>query len=131
MRAKPLLPVLIATAFLPACAPQQVADENVAIDDFIVVSELEPLKVARLRHQYSYKQITENYVVLTSRDDYYLVEFRRRCRELNMRPITPDIRSDRNTLRPGIDTIRGCIIKKLFAIDESQARELEHIGKGP
>jgi len=125
-----LLAVLSVT-LLHGCAPPQVADENVPIDDFIVVSELEPIKVARFRYQYHYTQLTEHYIVLVSRDDYYLVEFRRRCRELNMLPIEPDVRYERNTLRAGADTIRGCAIRRIFAIDKSQAEELKSIGKGP
>ena len=131
MRLKIVLPTALTAVLLQGCATPPVADENVAIDDFIVVSELEPLKVARFRHQYSYKQLTEHYVVLTARDDYYLVGFKRRCRELNMRPIEPDIRYERNTLRVGADTIRGCYIKSIFSIDRAQAEELEHIGQGP
>jgi hypothetical protein len=131
MRLKSALPIALTALLLQGCATPQIADENVAIDDFIVVSELEPLKVARFRHQYSYKQLTESYVVLTARDDYYLVGFRRRCRELNMRPIEPDVRYERNTLRVGADTIRGCHINSIFAIDRAQAEELEHIGQGP
>lgn len=131
MRLKPVLLTALITLLLQGCATPQVADEDVAIDDFIVVSALEPLKVARFRHQYSYRQLTENYVVLTARDDYYLVGFKRRCRELNMRPIEPDVRYDRNMLRVGADTIRGCYINSIFAIDRAQAEELEHIGQGP
>ncbi len=131
MRLKSVLPAVLTAVLWQGCATPQVADENVAIDDFIVVSELEPLKVARFRHHYSYKQLTEHYVVLNARDDYYLVGFKRRCRELNMRPIEPDVRYERNTLRVGADTIRGCYINSIFSIDRAQAEELEHIGQGP
>lgn len=130
-RLKPTLLAVLAATPLQACAAERVAEENVAIDDFIVVSELEPIKVARFRHQYSYKQLTEHYVVLMTRDDYFLVEFKRRCRELNMLPVTPDVRFERNKLRAGVDTIRGCYIDRLFAIDKAQAEELENIGSGP
>ena len=125
-----LLAALLA-ALLQACAPEQVAEENVPIDDFIVVSELEPTRVIRYRRHYNYTQLTEHYIVLRTRDDYYLVEFKRRCRELNMLPVTPDERYETNTLRSGVDTIRGCYIGRIFPIDEGQAEELEHIGNGP
>lgn len=120
-----------AVCFLPGCATTQETKETDAIDDFIEVAELESLKVVRFRHQYSYKQLTEDYVILTSRDDYYLAAFKRRCRELNDYLITPDIRYDSNTLRAGIDTIRGCPIGEIFQIDKGQAEELEHIAKQP
>jgi len=113
------------------CAAQTEATATDAIDDFIVVSELEALESVRHRGQFNHKIITEEYVVLTSRKDYYLVRFRRRCRELNENYVVPDIRYDRNKLRAGIDTIRGCRIDRLFAIDEAQAQELEILGKRP
>lgn len=131
LRLNSFLFAALAATLLQACAPERVADENVAIDDFIAVSELEPVKVARFRHQYSYKQITEHYIIAMTRDEYYLVEFKRRCRELNMLPIAPDERFERNKLRAGVDTIRGCYIGRLFAIDKAQAEELENIGREP
>lgn len=131
MRLKAILFAALGTALLQACAPHQVAEENVAIDDFIVVSELEPIRVIRYRRHYHYTQLTEHYIVLKTRDDYYLVEFKRRCRELNMLPVTPDERYETNTLRSGVDTIRGCYIGRIFAIDKGQAEELENIGTGP
>lgn len=127
---KRLLGISIAT-LLVGCATQSGPTETDAIADFIVVSELEPLDVVRFRDQFNYKRLTDDFLVLTSRDDYYLVEFRRRCRELNRNEITPDLRYDRNVLRAGIDTIRGCRIERMFVIDKGQAEELEHIGKEP
>ena len=128
------LTAALMAALVSGCATQPETEEQDAIADFIVVAELEPLDVVRLgpiRQQWNFKQLNEYYVVLRARDDYYLVEFRRRCRELNRNDITPDIRYDSNRLRPGIDTIRGCVIDRMFAIDKGQAEELEHIGKEP
>lgn len=122
------LTTVISAALLFGCATQTGSTKSEAIADFIIVTELEPLDVVRLRQQFNYEQLTEDYVVLTTRDDYYLVEFRRRCRELNQNEITPDLRHDRNRLRAGIDTIRGCRIERMFAIDKGQAEELEYIG---
>lgn len=112
---------------LVGCATSADTSETDAIDDFIKVSELEPLKTVRFRHQYSYKQLTEDYVVLASREDRYLVAFKRRCRELNQYEVRPDIRYDANALRAGIDTIRGCPIGEIYQIDTAQAEELELI----
>ncbi len=71
------------TALLLGCAGQPGASATDAVDDFIVVSELEALDVVRFRDQFNYRVITDEYVVLTSRKDYYLARFQRRCRELN------------------------------------------------
>jgi hypothetical protein len=125
-----LTAALIATLVL-GCAGQSGTTATDAVDDFIVVSELEALDAVRFRDQFNYKIITDEYVVLTSRNEYYLARFQRRCRELKENVIVPDIRFDRNMLRAGIDTIRGCRIDRLFAIDEAQAQELEFLGKRP
>lgn len=116
---------------LAACATPTGPDADQAIADFIAVSELEELRTVRMRHQFSYTEVTERYVILKARKDRYLVEFRRQCRELNEYDVTPDRRRDRNALRSGIDTIRGCVIDRMFAIDEGQAQELEQLGKAP
>ncbi len=116
---------------LAACATPTGPDTDQAIADFIVVSELAELRTVRTRHQYSYTEVTERYVILKARKDRYLVEFRRQCRELNEYDITPDIRREGNVLRSGIDTIRGCVIDRMFAIDLAQAEELQQLGKAP
>lgn len=117
----------LATILLAGCATSPDTTQADPFDDFIQVSELEPMKVVRFRHQYSYKQLTEDYVVLNSRQDYYLVAFKRRCRELNQYAIKPDIRYDSKALYPGTDTIRGCPIDEIYRIDKGQAEELELI----
>jgi hypothetical protein len=122
---------ILLAAVLLGCAAQPEQDDRDAIADFIMVSELEPLDIVRFRDQFNYKQLTEDYVILRSRHDHYLLKFRRRCRELNRIEVTPDLRYDRNVLRAGIDTIRGCRIETMYAIDRAQADELEYIGEGP
>ena len=119
----------LSIALLTACAAQPDSREEDRVADFIAVSELEESSKVRMRHQFSYKEITNRYVVLQAHNDYYLVEFRRRCHELGHDTITPDIRHERNVLRPGVDTIRGCRIDRIFVIDETQAQELEQLGK--
>ncbi|MGB5257770.1 MAG: DUF6491 family protein [Woeseiaceae bacterium] len=112
---------------LVGCATPADTSKPDPIDDLIKVSELEPLKTVRFRHQYSYKQLSEDYVVLASREDRYLVAFKRRCRELNQYEIRPDIRYEANVLRAGLDTIRGCPIGEIYQIDKALAEELELI----
>jgi len=114
---------------LAGCATQAGPSADDPIADFIAVSELAELRTVRMRQQFSYTEVTERYVILKAHKDRYLVEFRRRCRELNEYEVTPDRRQDRNVLRSGIDTIRGCIIDRMFAIDIGQAQELEHLGQ--
>lgn len=113
------------------CASQSRPGDRNDVADFIAVSELEALDVVRFRNQFNHKRLDDYHVLLSARDDHYLVQFRRRCHELDEYWITPDIRYDSNLLRAGIDTIRGCRIDQMFAVDESQAQELELLGKAP
>lgn len=121
------LTLAILTLLLFGCAAQPASRVTEEIADFIAVSELKPLDRVRFRTQFNYEYLSDDYVVLKARGDNYLVEFQRRCRELKEHEIEPDIRFDRNTLRAGFDTIRGCRIGRMFAIDEAQAMELEFL----
>lgn len=127
---KGILAALMATLLI-ACASQPDTSVNDAVDDFIVVSELKELDTVRMREQFHHTILSEHYIILRTRRENYLVKFQRRCRELNDSQIKPDMRFERNTLRAGFDTIRGCRIDRMYAIDESQAQELVHLGKAP
>lgn len=118
-------------ALLAACASQTEPTVSDAVADFIVVSELEEMDTVNTREQFSYKYLSERYIILKTRRENHLVQFNRRCRELNAPYVTPDVRFDSNTLRAGSDTIRGCRIDKMYAIDEAQAEELIYLGKAP
>ena len=110
---------------LSGCATQPPSTANDALSDFVVVSELEPLDIVRFRDQFNTRPISDHYALLQARGDHYLVQFRYRCHELYENTFPPDIRHDRNTLRAGTDTIRGCRIDQIFSVDESQAEELK------
>jgi hypothetical protein len=118
-------------ALLVACAAQTGPTVSDAVADFIVVSELQEMDTVKTRGQFSYKHLSDRYVILKTRRENYLIHFNRRCRELNKPYVTPDVRFDSSTLRAGIDTIRGCRIDKMFAIDDAQAEELIYLGKAP
>jgi len=121
----------LALIFLAGCAAQSGPDKNQAVTDFISVAELEELRKIRTRHQYGFTQLSDQYIILKERGDVYLIEFARRCYELNEDHITPDIRRESNALRSRLDTIRGCRIGRMFAIDAAQAEELQQLGKAP
>ena len=55
----------------------------------------------------------------------------RDCRELDEFRVTPDYRREANLLRARFDTIRGCHIGKIYAVDKGQAQELENLGDAP
>lgn len=121
----------LASALLLACAAQQATDTTTAVRDFIAVNELGEKNTIRITDQYSYSALNDTHIILTTRREHFLVQFRRRCRELEDSWATPDIRYDHNKLRARFDTIRGCRIEKIFPIDQAQAEELTHLGQAP
>lgn len=122
---------------LAGCAsqPQGVPDidESDAVDDFVAINELERTDVARTTNSFDYGYLTDRYVVVTTRRSYYLVQLFGRCPELTdvTANVQPDIRYEARAIRAGVDTIRGCRIKSIYEIDESQALELKQIGEAP
>ncbi len=110
---------------LGACVASSEPRVNQAVEDFIVVSQLPSTDKIRTRGQFDFSALTERYVILNADKNQYLVQFGRRCHELNERTVTPDIRYDRNVLRARFDTLRGCTIDRIYPIDEGAAAELE------
>ena len=121
----------LAVAAIAGCATPPAPTVSDAIADFIHVSELEERDAVRTLDQFDYSYLSDQYVILKTRKEKYLVRFRRPCRELNQSYVPPDIRYERNVLRSGFDTIRGCRIGNMYALDETQAQELKNLGKAP
>ncbi len=119
----------LALILFSGCATQPASTADDALSDFVAVSELEPQDVVRFRDQFNTRPISDLYALLQARGDHYLVQFRRRCHELYENTFPADIRRDRNVLRAGFDTIRGCRIDQIFSIDASQAEELKLLAK--
>ena len=118
---------------LQACSTPKTRVETEAVRDYIVASELQETDAIRHRtmNSPSHRPISERFAIVETRDKHYLVEFRKRCYELyDSSRITPDIRREGNTIRR-FDTIRGCSINEIYAIDEAQAMELEQLGDAP
>ncbi len=127
---KRLMLALMFTA-LAGCAAHTGPTVDDAIEDFVAVSEPEEMDRIRTRDQYGISDLTERYVILRTRKDVYLVQFQRCPPKFNNDDVTPDIRFDTNVLRSRFDTIRGCRIKKIFAIDEAGAEELKMLAEAP
>ncbi len=128
-----LLP-LIALMFLSACATQDelvTQDVEQAVRDFIEVRELPEAQQMRTSNSDSWDQLDQNFILYEARNQFYLVEFIRRCYELDQYPIVPDERRNANTVNARFDTIRGCRIDKLFPLQEGEVEELKAIGESP
>ncbi len=128
---KRLMPLLL---MLAGCASQSPdTDEGSAVDDFIAINDPPAVQVARTTNQFDYDYINDRYVIIKTRRDYYLAEMYGRCREFTTlnTDVAPDLRYDAKAIRARVDTIRGCRIKTLYEIDETQALELKEIGEAP
>jgi hypothetical protein len=129
---------MAAAFFLAACASQEeqaeesTQDMNQAVRDFIELRELEELDRLKSGTNDGWQQLNDRFIIYNGRRETYLVEFSRRCYELNDDTrITPDKRWDLNTVRARFDTIRGCLIARIYGLDEAEVAELENIGEAP
>lgn len=123
--------ILALAMLLGGCATSSDPAVTDAVNDYIEAAELETQDHIRTYGDYSFQAISQLYVILETRREEFLVEFTRRCRELDELPVTPDYRVDANVLRARFDTIRGCRIGKIYAIDKGQAEELRNLGEAP
>ncbi len=127
-----------AAFFLAACASQDeqpeasTQDVNQAVRDFIDLRELEELNALQSGTSDSWRQVNEKFIIYSGRRVTFLIEFGRRCYELNDNTrIVPDRRTDSNTISARFDTIRGCRIARIYGLTEDEAAELENIGEAP
>lgn len=129
--AKSLVPLAAALMLGCASAPEydSVIMKNDAVEDYVEVSELKEIDAIRKRGELHHTVVTENYIILRDQRSAYLATFRRKCRALDEREVTPDLRHDLNTLRARFDTFRGCRIQHLYEIAEGQATELLDLGE--
>ena len=129
---------VVALVLIAGCASQDEQetlsrqDVTQAVQDFIEVRELESLDQLRSGTNDGWTAVGDQFVIYKGRRDEYLVEFARRCHELydNSR-ITPDKRWESNVVRARFDTIRGCRITAIYALDEAEVVELKNIGEAP
>ena len=131
MLAKSLIALAAATMLGCASAPEDdgAIVKNDAVEDYIKVSELKAIDTIRKRGELHHTVVTENYIILSDQRNAYLAAFRQRCRELDEREVTPDVRHDLKILRARFDTYRGCRIQYLYEITEGQATELLELGE--
>ena len=129
------LTTLLAAALLVACAGQrseEIADKNQAIEDFIDLRELESVTKIRTDNSDGWELVTSTYLIYKTRRADFLMEFGRPCWELydNTR-IVADERYDPNVIRAKFDTLRGCRIAAIYALNEADVAEVRNIGDPP
>lgn len=128
--------MIMATVLLSACATQEAAEDQStqdvaqAVRDFIAVRELEEVDRLSTSHADRWEQLGLNFLLYKGRRETHLVEFNRRCWELDDDSrIVADERRGGSHIYARFDTIRGCRIAKLFALTEHEIAELENIGE--
>lgn len=119
---------------LAACAAQEEAttqDTEQAVRDFIAVRELAEVREMRTSSTDQWEELDQNFLIYTTRQEVFLIEFARRCHELGEYPVVADRRSAGNIVRARFDTLRGCIIAKMYPLTEGEVAELSAIGESP
>ena len=133
-----LLITIIALLTLTGCSHsgtrEQHGKETEAVKDFIVAAELPEVAKIHLDDEIRYFYVNDDFVVLPTRKDYYLVEFRGTCYQLRSRHWTSDmidIRVTKRLLYAKFDTIRGCVVGRIYELSEPQLEELRYLGDAP
>jgi hypothetical protein len=120
-------PLLLAGC-VAASAP---APDRDAVADFVEVRQLEQVDQIRKSVNDGWSRVNDYYVVYETRRGSYLMQFSRRCSELEDTEVVADKRWEANKIRARFDTLRGCRIERIYALAEADALELESIGKSP
>ena len=129
--------VVISLALTACSAPVEKLSpgkETEAVRDFVVVSELKQIDRIRRYEQIKYLYVNDFFIVFPTRRLDYLIEFRGRCTELRRRQWTSDmidIRTSGRIIYAGSDTLRGCVIDKIWELPEAQLEELRVLGDAP
>jgi hypothetical protein len=124
--------LVIAAALLGACTATEPKDERPdAIDDFIHVSELEEVRRVRTKDRVDQTVLNDNYVIVESGRETYLLSYLSPCPDVYDRRRQPDYRSDPNAIWVDRDTFRGCRIKAAYPITDAQVLELKEMARLP
>ena len=130
MKSLTILGIAIA---LGACAtePLFVVPSNQSVDDYVATSRLPEADDIRKSNKDSWQYLNDRYVIYSG-NDYYLIEFRTNCREIGDNSWIPvDYIHDHRNLRAGENTIRGCIVQKIYPLTSNQRNELRHLAGRP
>lgn len=125
------LMAVLGVLWLVGCATQQEKESGMeqAIRDYIEIHQLEELKSLRSSNTDHWEELSNRFVIYSARQDVYLIEFARDCYELDQYPVVADVRRETNIIRARFDTLRGCPIAKIFALNENDVAELTALGQ--
>lgn len=123
---------LLALLAVGACAAPGANDgprKDTAITDFIEVNELAEVSAIRSLSQLDSRDVNDLFVIVSTRQQDYLLAYYSRCTRRFDGRVEPDIRQDSSALYPRVDTFRGCRIKAIYALEPGQADEVREIGR--
>ena len=113
---------------LAACAANEPKERDDPIGDFIAVGQLPEADSIHVTTQPATEVINDWYVIVTVRRQIYLLEYAHRCVEEPFHQmVSPDVRRDPRRIYAGADSYRGCRIRSLYELTESQATEVRQI----
>lgn len=119
---------LLAASLIAGCAStarhENIVARNDAIEDYVVVSELEELDQIRKRGELYHTVVTNKYIFLKDRRSTYLATFAQPCWNLDEARLEPDYRHDSDTIKARFDTYRGCRISTLHELTKGQEKEI-------
>jgi hypothetical protein len=128
----PRVATVVAGLALGACAsdPLYVAPAQETIEDYVIASQLQDVDLIRKTDRDSWQYVNDRYIIYRGRPNEYLIEFSHGCDSLDDNGRLPpiDIIHDHRNIRP-TDTIRGCIVDRIYAISSNQRRELRQLGQ--
>ena len=117
---------------LLACSQNPEID-SAAVEDFIVVRQLEQVKSLRMSVN-TFRDIArpvgDYHLRYKSGTKYYLVAFAQRC-SLQFGGVTTDERNTSTVLQAHADTIRGCRISRIYRMSKEDTEELRALGRPP
>ena len=115
---------------LAACAtePMYEVPSNQRVVDYIKTTQLTEVNIVRKGNSDGWQYLNDRYVIYKGIHDY-LFEFRANSGVLADNSWIPaDYIHDHRNLRARVDTIRGCIVEKIYPLTRDQRTELRHLG---
>lgn len=131
--------LLWSLAALGGCAtdPIYVAPAGQTVSDYVSTARLKEVNEIRKTDRDSWQLVNDQYIVYQarfyqSRAGYFLVQFTGNCDSLTDNSVMPppDYIHDHRNIR-ATDTLRGCIVDKMFEVSENQRNELRSLGEAP
>lgn len=122
----------IAALFLIGCASEsQRADpRDTAILAAIADENVEEVKQLRSLRDSSIEELkTKRFIIYQSRKSAYLVDFGTGCWNQRGWGVQSDVVRDRSYLRAGTDTLRGCLIRRAYALSPEQRAAIVAAGQ--